>query len=482
MRKVLCCSCCLIFVSFLAFGASACASHSKDTTYRLTLEYAPANNKIFGKEEVSFYNCMQNVTDVLKFQLYANAYRRDAMCKPFSELYESVVYYDGESYGDIQILNVTGCKDYEIGGVDKNLLCVTLNEPLYPDERISLNIEFEVTLANVNHRLGVGQRTVNLSYFYPVLCPYNENGFRELVYVAHGDPFVSDCADYSVEITVPAEYRIVSGMTGKISTQNGRSTFRGSANCVRDVSFVLGKDVEEVSTEIDGIRLEYWYVEDDDPSAVLNTMTESLSYFSKQFGKYVYPRYVIVQTDLPQGGMECSSMAFLSARLPKREKESVVVHETAHQWWYAMVGSDQYCCAWQDEGLAEYSVALFWETHFEYGMTYKQAIANSENSYRAYYSVRSQMTGNVDTSMNRSLDAFSGEYEYRNLAYDKGVILFDRVRSVLGDERFFSSLKTYFETYKGKSAMWEQLVQCFSTTGLNAEGIFLSFLDGTCVI
>jgi hypothetical protein len=31
------------------------------------------------------------------------------------------------------------------------------------------------------------------------------------------------------------------------------------------------------------------------------------------------------------------------------------VHETAHQWWYALVGNDEYRHPWMDEALAQYT-------------------------------------------------------------------------------------------------------------------------------
>lgn len=481
MKKFLCCVCSAALMFFSVFGLVGCTSQDSGASYTMSLEYVPSENKLYGKTEIGFRNETQNALQELKFQLYPNAYREDAKEPPVSELYASFAYYDGESYGGVEITEVKG-GDWRIAGEDCNILCVTLPQPLYPDERTTVSLTFEVTLARINHRLGVGQRTVNFTYFYPVLCPCDENGFCEISYSAIGDPFVSECADYSVSFTFPSEYRVVSGMEGETETKNGHTVFSGSAKNVRDISFVLGKELKSVSAKQDGVAVEYWYLDDEDPQSVLEAATKSLSCFSEKFGAYAYPRYVLVQTDFPYSGMETSSLTLLSAKLQKKEIPALVAHETAHQWWYAAVGSDQSRCAWQDEGLAEYSTALFFEAYPEYENTYEQVVGRSESSYRAYCTIRSQLTGEVDTSMNRPLSDYSGEYEYRNLAYDKGVILFDRVRSVLGDNRFFAALKQYYSAYSGKLASWEQLVQCFSASGLDIEGIFLSFIDGTCVI
>ena len=59
-------------------------------------------------------------------------------------------------------------------------------------------VAYTLTLAEVNHRTGVTEHTVNLGNFYPVLCVWEAgSGFRECVYAANGDPFYSACADYA---------------------------------------------------------------------------------------------------------------------------------------------------------------------------------------------------------------------------------------------------------------------------------------------
>ena len=42
--------------------------------------------------------------------------------------------------------------------------------------------------------------------------------------------------------------------------------------------------------------------------------------------------------------------------------EQTVALETAHQWWYAVVGSDGFNQAWQDEALSQFSLLDYWET------------------------------------------------------------------------------------------------------------------------
>ena len=209
---------------------------------------------------------------------------------------------------------------------------------------------------------------------------------------------------------------------------------------------------------------------------------DSLSFYEKTFGDYAYPAYTVVQTDFPYGGMEYPMLSMISLSLHQSEVAAVVAHETAHQWWYAMVGSDQYNEAWQDEGLAEYSVALFWDAYPQYGGSYKEMVALSESGYRAFFSVYSQVSKSSDTRMSRPLSEFGGLYEYRSIAYDKGVILFDRVRTVAGERKVLRALSRYAKRYGGKIASADDLISCFVDVGAHVAELFASFIEGKCVI
>ena len=84
--------------------------------------------------------------------------------------------------------------------------------------------------------------------------------------------------------------------------------------------------------------------------------------------------------------------------------------------------------------------------------------------------------------MNRNLGTYVSEYEYVNLTYNKGVLLFDTLREGIGDNKFFAGLKDYFSSYRFSVAAPEDMIACFRKTGIDVDGLFDSFLRGTAVI
>jgi aminopeptidase N len=233
---------------------------------------------------------------------------------------------------------------------------------------------------------------------------------------------------------------------------------------------------------VNGKTLAYYYYDDPSADETLETAVEAFSFFEKKFGEYPYKKYTLAQTGFCVGGMEYPALTMLSDTLSVEEMARAVVHETAHQWWYAVVGSDQIENAWQDEGLAEYSALTFFETYEKYGYTRESIVQECLHEYRSYYDVYGSVLGRTDTAMKRHLKNFISDYEYRCIAYDKSVIMFDTLRKSIGDDKFFDGLKGYYKENKFKNATPDSLIGAFERCGMDVRGFFESFLDGKAVL
>ena len=209
---------------------------------------------------------------------------------------------------------------------------------------------------------------------------------------------------------------------------------------------------------------------------------KAVKLFGEKFGAFPYQTYSVVQTKFVQGGMEFAGLVMISDELERDAYYEVIVHETAHQWWQSAVGNNEIEYGFLDEGLAQYSVVLFYENYSEYGMKREQMIKNSEKTFKVFCSVSDKLFGKVDTSMTRSLKDFKSEYEYVNIAYVKPCIMYDYLRTTIGDKAFFSSLKKYYERYKFKNVSPDHLVGTFEKNGTGTNGFFQSFFEGKEII
>ena len=158
---------------------------------------------------------------------------------------------------------------------------------------------------------------------------------------------------------------------------------------------------------------------------------------------------------------------------------NVIVHEIAHQWWYGLVGNDEFSYGWLDEGLTEYSTLLFYENNPSYNVDTKELIKNTTNSFVTFVDVYTKVFGEVDTTMNRKLNEYNNESEYVYIAYVKGMLLFDSLREVLGKDKFIKCLQNYFDDHQFKIATPDSMVTSFEdVTHSNLDNFFESWING----
>lgn len=450
--------------------------------YEICATYDENERTLSGVVDFTFRNSTDNEISDLQFNLWGNAFRSGAKYKPVTDALYSKAYYSGTSYGGESVEKVEGCASWEIGGEDENILNVVLNAPVYPEQTAKISITYTLDLAKINHRTGVTADTVNLGNFYPVLCAYSGEGFINAPYYASGDPFVSECADYDVSLTLPQGYTAATSGKELSRAEAGEVvTYRYELKRARDFAAVLSKKFKVLTREVNGCEVKLYYLSDGEPKRQMDAACESLEYYSSTFGGYAYPTLSIVMTPLCVSGMEYPALTMINSALTEADAVYTIAHENAHQWWYAMVGNDQINCAWQDEGLAEYSTLCFFETHPAYGYTRTQTLGAAIKAYRAYYSVYNQIFGKADTTMTRSLGAFASDYEYVNIAYNKGLLMFEAVRTAMGDKKFFSACQSYFEANRFKIASPEELISHFAAKH-DVEGLFASYIDGKVII
>lgn len=470
-------------IPFFLFGCSTDESEILNE-YVITATYDSENQSLQCIQEVLYANNSDNTISEVCFFLYPNAFAEGQ--KPVATFYNSKVYPNGESFGNIEFfsIRIDGVDvEYEIDEDDGSILTVVLPSTLYPNETVTISMEYAVNLANIRHRLGYGDDTVNFGNYFPIACVY-ENGFVKNQFTSSGDPFYSDVANFEVTISYPNTFTLAS--TGQQSTMDDGSTKVTvcTAENVRDFCFVLSEKFEVITATVGDVEIRYFYYDDENAQAHLETAVKALETFGELFGEYPYTQLSVVKNDFCFGGMEYPNLVMIADDLADDGTiDYVIVHEIAHQWWYGIVGNNEYADAWIDEGLTEYSCALFYEANPEYGLDYDTIMQNAMTSYQNFVRIFKGIYGQLDESMDRNLSEYATEPEYVNITYTKGMLLFDSLRSMMSDKKFFACLKNYFEEYTFKNSSAEKLIESFSkTASINLETLFKSWIDGSVLI
>lgn len=482
----------IIAFSFTIFSSCSPKNKLEDiaknlTNYEIEATFNDVNKEITATQTVNFINSYEVPLASLSFHLYPAAYRSDATIKPISEHSKIKAYPKGFSEGNITITEVKiagNLTDFFIEGQDKDILIIPLNKEIFPDERIIVSFNFNLKIPNAHHRLGYGDKAINLGNWFPILSVYENGAFLNTPYYSNGDPFYSEAANYNILLTTPLDYKIASTGTFISESTNGSNKISNfKAEIVRDFAMVLSTEFEIKSEIIEGVEIKYYYYNDTEWEKSLKIASESIQTFNRLFGKYPYSTLAVVQTHFSAGGMEYPTLIYISDKYKTETYREIIVHEIAHQWWYAVVGSDQVKHAWLDEGLTSYSTILFYEQNPQYYIKRETLIKSSLQSYRSFMSISSQVFGKEDTSMNRAVNEFRSEYEYTHLTYVKGELMFDAIRNFMSEQKFYTGLKKYYSDNMFKTASPENFITSMEKGGhVKIENFVQSWLLGKVVL
>lgn len=457
---------------------------SKDlNTYNMQITYND-NHTLDVEQIVTYTNQTENSLDSIMFHMYPRNFRKESTCSVVSSLNYSKCYYNGSSFGDMEVSELkvnNNHTDIKITGNDNDILEVSINNGLAPNEEASIYIKYTVTLPNINHRFGYGEDTINLGNFYPIACVYEDGDWVIDSYHYNGDPFYSEMANYNVTLTANSNLKLAStGNINKLSSTDTTTTYNINALAVRDFAFVLSDKFNVVSGNIDNIQINYYYYKNQYPSECLQAGLDSISTFNRLFGEYPYSTLNIVESNFVHGGMEYPNLVLISDAVDiQSDYINVIIHETAHQWWYGLVGNDEYSYGWLDEGLTEYSTLLFYNENPSYNVNTNELIKNTTNSFCTFVDVYTKVFGEVDTSMNRKLNEYTNESEYVYIAYVKGLLIFDSLEEILGHEKFIKCLQHYFNENKFGISTPDKLIQAFEESSHSElSSFFESWING----
>ena len=452
-------------------------------TYSMDIVYN-TDHTFSVKQTLEYKNLEDIPLEDLKLHLYPRSFREGASTSVVSNLNYSKCYYNGVSHGDISISKLTinnTDKDIILGGNDEDILIVKFDENLLPNNSANIYMEYTITLPNINHRFGYGEDTINVANFYPIACVYENGEYVIDSYHYNGDPFYSDMANYNVVITIPDNMQLAStGNITDISSDNNTTTYTLKAITVRDFAFALSDKFNIVSDTIDNITVNYYYYDNKYPNESLKAGIDAVKTFNSLFGEYPYKVLNIVEANFVHGGMEYPNLVLISDDVDiESDYINVIVHEVAHQWWYGLVGNNEVAYGWLDEGLTEYSTLLFYEQNPDYNVNTKDLIKNTTNSYVTFVEIYNKVFDKVDTSMNRQLKEYSNESEYVYIAYVKGMLIFDNIRELMGEEKFSKALQTYFQDHKYKIATPDSMIASFEkVNGSSLKEVFSSWING----
>lgn len=452
--------------------------------YKIDVDFDPDSKRIVAHQELTIVNNKQNAFEELYFHLYPNAFKAPDEV-PFTGEYMSLAYPEGFAPGYINIKKVTVGASEAKYRVDGTILEVKLAKALKPDAKLTLTIEFEVQIPPSRGNFGYGDVTFNMGNWYPVLAVYDENGWHKDPYYNIGDPFYSEVGLYEVNIRAPKDYTVAaSGSLIEKREERGKVIWSFSTGLVRDFAWVASKEFESKEANVGKTKVTSYYIKgaEEYGQKALEYGKDAIAFFNQSFGEYPYEDYRIVASNFIFAGMEHPNIVMISDEfygpgMYLEYLEYTVVHETAHQWWYGLVGNNQIEEAWLDEALTEYSTLLYFE-HY-YGKKVGQEVYEKFALTPYKYFEKTISLGPIG----RHLSEFSGWDDYSATVYNRGAIMLKDLEARMGKVKLLEALKLYFRQHVYENASGEDFIRALNqVTGTDWSDYVYRWLKTTEIL
>jgi hypothetical protein len=226
-----------------------------------------------------------------------------------------------------------------------------LRADLAPGQEITVHLPWRLTVPQTGRdRVGRFGDGIRLGSFFPVLAWDPRRGWvtdRPARILAESS--TTPTADFDLHVDVPGGYTVLAS-----GAQTGANTWH--ARAVRDLALAVGRyrTATAVAHAPGRVLVRVGVAARAQPlRKVLRLAVQSVEALARAYGGYRWSTYsVSVTPDLFREGIEYPTLVFLGRGPFLRV---ITQHETAHQWFYSLVGNDQARDPWLDEALATWS-------------------------------------------------------------------------------------------------------------------------------
>jgi hypothetical protein len=247
---------------------------------------------------------------------------------------------------------------------------------------------------------------------------------------------------------------------------------------MRSFAILAGRSLRAEERNVGGVTVRSIFTEGHETIGrrVLGVASESLRAYTSRFGPLPFKSVTVAEAPLVAGlgSAEFSSFSVIASafyvdfdsptmrNLPEivREQrasledslEFTVAHVVAHQWWGVTVGNDPERSPVLDEALANWSALLYYkEVHGP-----ERAERALDDQLRGVYKIY-RTFGGEDMEADRAAREYKNSFQYSAIVSSKGALMFTALRSLMGDEKFFAALRSYYNANRLEVAELDDL-------------------------
>jgi hypothetical protein len=365
-----------------------------------------------------------------------------------------------EQQGLLKVSNLTQ-DGVAVQTVDsETILEVILNQPIPPGGTTTFELDFEGHVPDVIRRAGKNSAegvAFSMAQWYPKMAEYDLEGWNADPYT--GREFHGVWAGFDVKITLNKDFMVAAsgylqnadeigkGYSDrkKPKTKKGEITWHFVAPQVHDFTWAADPEyIHDTHPGPNGVTLHFFYK--NNPEIIENWKklqphtAQMFEFYNEKIGPYPYQQYSVVQGG--DGGMEYAMLTLITGGRNYESLFGVTAHELGHSWFQHVLATNETKHEWMDEGFTSFISSLASNEILEQNRDFPL-----EGSYRGYYQLASS-GGEMPQSTNAN--RYHHNYAYERTAYSKGAVFLGQLGYIIGFDKLFETLQTYFSEWKFK--------------------------------
>ncbi|GAB5553461.1 MAG: M1 family metallopeptidase [Saprospiraceae bacterium] len=324
-------------------------------------------------------------------------------------------------------------------------LHIKSEEPFVPQELYLLEVQYQGTPAD---GLIIGRNKFGDRTFFGDNWPNRAHHWLPTV------DHPSDKATVEFVIEADARYQVVG--TGKkleeTTLSSGRRLTHWKTNVqlpTKVMVFGAAKFAVELAGDVDGIPVTSWVFPENKKEGFYDyaQAVKVLDWFHTHVAPYPYEKLANVQSKTRYGGMENASNIFYfeNSVTGKREREGLIAHEIAHQWFGNSASEADWHHVWLSEGFATYFTHLYFE--HQHGREKFVDGLQTDRTNIIRYAKQNPKSPIVDTRIEDYNQVLSTN------TYQKASWVLHMLRQKVGTEIFWEGVRAYYQKYQLSNAL-----------------------------
>jgi peptidase M1-like protein len=458
-------------------------------------------------ENLTWHNLTGQPQDTFPFHLYLNAFQPKASWIRELRLDSSDYKWEDKHYGAIEVkkLEVVGQGDLtsqmkfiqpdDGNADDKTVFQVKLAQPVAAGGQVQFNITFHDQFPEVVARTGYMRDFIMGAQWFPKVGVWWQGAFNCHQFHANTE-FFADYGTFDVKLTLP-ENEVVGASGVEVSSNNnsdGTKTVRYWGEDIHDFAWTAEPEYRVVTGTYNGsmgavnIRILMQPGHMDSAPRYLKALQGTLDRFDRWYGPYPYKQ--ITEVDPPHGGLNAGGMEYPTLFTGDTTwwmpngllfPEIVTEHEFGHQYWYGMVGSNEFENAWLDEGINSYTEVKIMSSLYGKNTSFLNmwgAHLGETDAERMQYTPVAD-----DDPMSRFAYKYVSRNSYGGITYGKTATVLGTLEKVIGEETLQRALHTYFMRYRFTHPTQEDFLKTVEeVSGQNLRWYFDQAVYGTQVM